>query len=281
MALDSRLRTSARYDRRWMQTRSQIHALGDSMDGNICSVEGCERTQHGVYHTLCRPHYERNLRARQRERAARGLGRLCSVDGCANPHDANGMCTKHRIRALRAGRPKEPKVKVEKPPCGVAECEKVSTSAGYCSGHYSNLRRHGEPVHPEPRGGTPLERFARRVEADDELGCWLWSGTLNDDLYGKFYAGQRREVRAHRWFYQEMTGRQLPRSIQLDHGCNVRHCVRPAHLDEVTPAEHNARTRARRAAEVAGMRHQPNEKARSWAEIGFAIEHRLPMAWNK
>ena len=251
------------------------------MAEQFCSIEDCERPRHGVYHSFCRPHYESDLRRRQKERAAMGFGRLCSVEGCQNPHDANGLCTKHRIRSLRADKPKSPKVKAPKPACAVADCEKVSTSAGYCTGHYSNLRRNGSAIAANPRGGPLLERFARRIEADDELGCWLWTGTKNGDGYGKFYAGpEKREVKAHRWFYQEMTGRELPRSIQLDHDCKVERCVRPAHLIEVTAAQHNENTRARIAAEAAGIQHEVNQKARSMAEIGFAITHRLPMAWN-
>jgi hypothetical protein len=218
------------------------------------------------------------LRLRQKERFALGYGRKCSVDGCSNLHEANGVCSKHRLRKLRESKSKAPKA--EKQPCLVGECEKVPTSAGYCTGHYSNLRRHGDPIHPEPRGGTMLERFARRIEADDEQGCWLWTGTLSKDGYGKFYVGDRREQRAHRWFYREMTGRELTRAIQLDHDCNVRHCVRPAHLIEVTQAQHNANTAARRRADAAGMRHEVRQQARSLAEIGFAIDNRLPMAWN-
>jgi hypothetical protein len=196
-------------------------------------------------------------------------------------HEANGVCSKHRLRKLRESAPKPPKVKAVKPPCAVESCGKQSTSAGYCSGHYSNLRRHGDPVHPKPRGGTALERFARRIEADDDLGCWLWTGTRNGDDYGKFYLGDgRREVKAHRWFYQEMTGMELPRSIQLDHDCNVPRCVRPAHLVPVTAAQHNRRTAARIEAEAQGLRYEPNQKARSMAEISFAITNRLPMAWN-
>lgn len=248
------------------------------MDSSTCSVDDCHKPRHGVYHSLCRPHYERGLRRRRQERADRGEVRLCEVEGCSNPHSAKGVCTTHRVRALRAARPNKPKVaKVPKPHCLVDQCAKISTKAGYCSGHYSNLHRHGVPVHPKPRGGAPLERFARRVDARNENGCWLWTGRTNGEGYGRFYLGDgRREVRAHRWFYQTLTGCELPRFIQLDHECNVRHCVRPGHLAEVSQSEHNVRTAARLAAQAAGLLVALPETLPSPIEARFLTGHLRP-----
>lgn len=63
-----------------------------------------------------------------------------------------------------------------------------------------------------------------------ELGpCWLWTGTLKDTGYGRFYAAWPKTVRAHRFAYELMVG-SIPEHTELDHLCNVRHCVKPQHL---------------------------------------------------
>lgn len=81
---------------------------------------------------------------------------------------------------------------------------------------------------------TAEERFWRQV--DKTGGCWLWTGYLKPNGYASFYPGGGRhvpKVYAHRFAY-ELTGRTIPEGHQLDHLCNVRHCVNPRHLEVVT-----------------------------------------------
>ncbi|MFF2245156.1 hypothetical protein ACFVTM_13360 [Arthrobacter sp. NPDC058130] len=253
----------------------------------ICTADGCDKPRTGVFHTWCKSHYQQDLRRRQKERHAVGFGRSCSVDGCDKPHDANGYCGMHRGRLARHGSlelpPRASKVKADKATCSVEGCAKEVKALGWCGSHYSNYLRHGAPVVANmrgPRDEPKLDKFARHLTGDDETGCWLYSGIINEDGYGKFNSGQGRgEVKAHRWLYQELTGRTLTRATQLDHTCEVRHCVRPSHLLEVSQALHNAHTAARKAA-PAGQFYKADESPRSLAEVGFAITHKLPMIWN-
>ena len=102
--------------------------------------------------------------------------------------------------------------------------------------------------------GTPLERFNSKYRVTD-AGCWLWTATLNNVGYGHFgFGGGGKLVLAHRWAYLTFIG-PIPEGLELDHTCNVRHCVNPAHLEPVTHAENQARAkerrRARRVAQVA------------------------------
>lgn len=64
-----------------------------------------------------------------------------------------------------------------------------------------------------------------------------------------------RKMAAHRFFWQQENGK-LPDGVQLDHLCRRRRCVRPAHLDPVSPRTNLKRTyaRFRRA-----MEHCPRE----------------------
>lgn len=87
-------------------------------------------------------------------------------------------------------------------------------------------------------------RFWRKV--DRTLGCWLWDGYTNHDGYGRFKVQGGRNVMAHIFAYEAEVGK-VPTGLELDHTCNVRHCVNPAHLEAVTHLE-NVRRAIERAA---------------------------------
>jgi hypothetical protein len=72
-----------------------------------------------------------------------------------------------------------------------------------------------------------------------DLGpCWIWKAEKNPKGYGLFRRGSH-ETRgpakmAHRATYEESKGR-IPKGKVPDHLCRVTSCVRPAHLEAVTP----------------------------------------------
>lgn len=91
------------------------------------------------------------------------------------------------------------------------------------------------------------DRLWAKVDMTD--GCWLWTGTVNRQGYGRFCIGGRGNTRlAHRVTYELLVG-PVPVGLELDHLCNVRGCVRPDHLEPVTHVENLRRRDAR--AEVA------------------------------
>lgn len=65
-------------------------------------------------------------------------------------------------------------------------------------------------------------------------GCWVWLGALDKDGYPR--NGK------HRKYYQEYVG-SVPDGYILDHTCNRRDCVNPAHLEPVTNLENIRRGR--------------------------------------
>lgn len=100
---------------------------------------------------------------------------------------------------------------------------------------------------------TDAERFCNRVlSVVGEPGdCWEWTGAQNHG-YGAFGVGSSRDgtqrvVRAHRFAYELLVG-PVPDGLELDHLCNNRGCVNPAHLEAVTHAENKRRAGARRRA---------------------------------
>lgn len=95
-------------------------------------------------------------------------------------------------------------------------------------------------IPPEPRTISPLEeRFWAKVITGPN--CWLWIGSLGGwkGGYGQFRVGAGL-VRAHRFAY-EASGGTIPDGMELDHLCRNTWCVRPEHMEPVTPLENKRR----------------------------------------
>lgn len=97
---------------------------------------------------------------------------------------------------------------------------------------------------------NPVAAFWARVVKT--ATCWLWTGALDSDGYGKLVRDHRQWY-AHRYAYI-VSGLSIPDGLTLDHLCRVRHCVNPDHLEPVTSIEnlrrgHGRAARNRRATE--------------------------------
>lgn len=100
----------------------------------------------------------------------------------------------------------------------------------------------------------PVQDPAKRFDAkwtEHQSGCWMWTGGINHQGYGKFWL-QGRTVGAHQYSYWQSHGEQ-PAGMQIDHTCHEpetckggttcphRRCVNPAHLELVTPRQNSLR----------------------------------------
>ena len=96
------------------------------------------------------------------------------------------------------------------------------------------------------------EDFAKHVLHDEDTGCDIWQGRLNDHGYGLVqYDGKTQK--AHRVFLR-LCSVPLTRQDVVDHICQVRSCVRYSHIRVVTPAQNaleNSRSESARNAKKA------------------------------
>lgn len=91
--------------------------------------------------------------------------------------------------------------------------------------------------------GLPAPQLPRHIQAairEDESGCWIWLRSRSRDGYG-WASLHTKTHQAHRLVYRLLVGEPAAGQV-LDHLCRVRHCVNPAHLQEVTPRENLARS---------------------------------------
>lgn len=137
--------------------------------------------------------------------------------------------------------------------CSVSECVKASRAKGLCSMHYQRYKKHGNTATVLPSTGGQddtiglwglRQRFLDQVFFEPLSGCWLWTGGCNSDGYGSIRI-QGRWFSTHRYSYIVLVG-EPGEGLELDHLCETRICVNPAHLEPVTPYENKRRTGLRR-----------------------------------
>lgn len=148
--------------------------------------------------------------------------------------------------------------------CSIEGCERPRTSRGWCGLHYARWQRNGDPLladTPTPRRkGRPIPplavRFAERYVVDPS-GCWLWTGTITGDGYGRLRVNGRG-IGAHRVALM-VAGVDIPEGLTVDHLCHTRdascpggvcmhrRCVNPDHLELVTGYENIMRGRGSQA----------------------------------
>lgn len=132
--------------------------------------------------------------------------------------------------------------------CSIAECDKPSWSRGWCTGHYTRWRRHGNPLAYNRIRRPSEEIFNSRMGIPPEEGCWDWTGGVQSSGYGHFTLvredGKKFQMLAHR-ASQEIFNGPIPDGLYVLHSCDRKICVQPKHLRVGTQAENLREARER------------------------------------
>jgi len=78
-----------------------------------------------------------------------------------------------------------------------------------------------------------LKRFWDKVLFT--IDCWEWIAGKDKDGYGIFKLNYK-VLKAYRYAYELYNGK-IPEDLEIDHICENRKCVNPAHLKVVTHQE--------------------------------------------
>jgi hypothetical protein len=100
--------------------------------------------------------------------------------------------------------------------------------------------------------------FWSKVATDGD--CWLWTGEKNGDGYGRFFRDGKKGL-AHRYAYEQVIG-PIPDGLCICHVCDVRNCVRPAHLFPGTHADNNKDMQAKGRGRYLGAHGSKNGSAK-------------------
>lgn len=89
-----------------------------------------------------------------------------------------------------------------------------------------------------PKGMPTIERVWASI-SEDGAGCWNWTRDMRSNGYGQITIAGRSQ-NAHRAVY-ELLVEPVPTGMHLDHLCRNRRCVKPEHMEVVTPRENAVR----------------------------------------
>jgi predicted XRE-type DNA-binding protein len=69
-----------------------------------------------------------------------------------------------------------------------------------------------------------IKNYVRKTRS-----CWIWIGYKNELGYGRITIGHGKQVKAHRFIYEQTYGK-IPDGMNALHKCDNPSCVNPRHI---------------------------------------------------
>lgn len=77
---------------------------------------------------------------------------------------------------------------------------------------------------------SPLNRFTKKYDVEENTGCWIWNGSRQTYSGGYGVVGfGTAKIRAHRLAWELLRG-SIPAGLHVLHKCDNPPCVNPDHL---------------------------------------------------
>lgn len=207
------------------------------MSKRTCDFDGCDNKV--VARGWCTKHYQRWSKYGDPAITRPRVRGTCTIQDCEKPAYGHGYCNLHWQRWRKHG---DPEYVRPKRFCSIEGCDRSHYAKGYCASHWKQQFR-GEPVRELTGIAIPFEErlWARIDKSGPEFAnlgnCWLWTGYVNPDGYGKLRADGLMQS-AHRYVFQMFNG-QLDDGVEVDHVCFVTNCVNPKHLRRANRKQQN------------------------------------------
>lgn len=115
-----------------------------------------------------------------------------------------------------------------------------------------------------------LDHIYAAIEYEPNSGCWIYSGCLDRDGYGRATIrenGTRRTRIVHRVVYEAHKGK-IPEGLVADHKCKVRSCCNPDHIEPVTAAENQRRGDSGKASRERALARSACSRGHIYNEVG-------------
>lgn len=115
--------------------------------------------------------------------------------------------------------------------CGCGNITRIAETTSRRDGHIKG--RHVKFLKGHSGRRALKDRFFDKVEIQkmNKKGCWIWTGSISKNGYGRIQAGNSRGVQyAHRISWELYYDEGIPEDMVIGHHCDTPSCVNPKHL---------------------------------------------------